>query len=153
MQGVDHNKGCTEHLIGAFVTSVKDAELLYQAGIPYWFVHSVRNVLRIRVNKLAGVASPLLKPCDLGMPGSSVIYEGPASIVAQHNTVMKCSNTGLSLSFNVFKESATFSSPAVASDNVSGPIRNQLKKGNRHVSHFPVILIFCINLTTRQKGN
>ncbi len=37
-------------LMGAFIVNVTDAELFFRAGIPYYVVHPVRNLSRIRVD-------------------------------------------------------------------------------------------------------
>ena len=133
MQGLAHNQGLAKHLMGAFVTKVSDTELFYHAGIPFWFVHPVRNLLRIRVDEERIATVPSLHPdASSYMQGSSVIYEGPADIVAQHKVVMQHANMGPGLSFNVFQESTQPRSlpvsPVVASS--SGPIRGRKKNGN-----------------------
>ena len=111
-------------LMGAFVTSLQDAERLFQARIPFWFVHPLRHLLCIRVNNLTPLSSAEAGP---DIPGSTVLYEGPADLVVQYKAIIKhCRYMGSS---NVFRESVEPRSLHAQMSAETGPIRNKRKKG------------------------
>lgn len=100
IQGTDRCTGFARDAMGAFVTKVQDAERLFRAGIPYWFVHPVRNLLRIRIDNSMGPAFPEFEDY---MPAAPVIYEGPPDLFAQHQAIMQ--HFGHLGSRNIFRES------------------------------------------------
>ena len=85
IQGIDRYVGFAQDLMGAFVTQIQDAERLFRAGIPYWFVHPVSDLLRVRVDQTMGLAYPETTEY---MPGSSVIYEG--LLISSRNIKLSC---------------------------------------------------------------
>ena len=136
IQGVSLNKGLVKHLICAFFININDTEVLFRAGIPYWFVHPLRNLSCIRVDERVAVSTPSLESYDLSMRGSLIIYEGPADIFAQHGAVMR-NSVGLGLGCNVFKESS--SHPPTASADFRPTQLTHTKRKKK--SHMPCKLL------------
>lgn len=64
-------------IMGTFVWEPADAELLYRGRIPYWVVHPVETLGRIRVDKVAPVhAYPSNIDPPLCNPGTRPIFHG-----------------------------------------------------------------------------
>lgn len=79
----------TNSLVGAFVDSTFHAELLFKAGIPFWFVHPVSALRRLRIDQVAYV---------LGLdifetaPSRPPIWEGPSvDTTAVHQAIWAAS--------------------------------------------------------------
>ena len=95
--------------IGVFVYNNHDAELLYQAGIPYWFMHPTSHLAHIRVDEL----EDFIYPADYDdQPDSEIIYEGSADLHAIHHAILKY-NSLKAESQNPFVQSAMSVSPVL----------------------------------------
>ncbi len=117
-------QGNNDHrLMGAFVVRIPDAELLFRAGIPFYFVHPVRALSRIRVDEERPYWP--LEENSVGwedhVPACTHIYEGPLDIKAQFLAITHFHANFLGFG-NAFSESANHSSDAPRT--MSGPIRS-----------------------------
>ena len=73
--------------MGAFVYNNHDAELLFRARIPYWFIYPTQRLMQVRIDRL----EDLLEPANYQETPSSdvpIIYEGPANLSSIYNAVM-----------------------------------------------------------------
>ena len=73
--------------LGAFVYNTHDAELLFRAGLPYWFVHPCAKLPQVRVDHLDDVFKPK-NPNELPDSKSDLLYEGPADVEAIHKAIV-----------------------------------------------------------------
>lgn len=110
-------------LMGTFVVRISDAELLFRAGIPFYFVHPVRALSRICVDE----ERPYWPLKENGvqwedhLPACTHIYEGPLDIKAQFLAITHFHTNFLGFG-NAFSESANHSNDAP--QTMSGPIRS-----------------------------
>ncbi|THU96447.1 hypothetical protein K435DRAFT_858563 [Dendrothele bispora CBS 962.96] len=76
-----------EPIVGAFTWDINDAELLFLARIPFWFIHKVEDVPRVSVAKLSVPVSfdTLCRNESLFL--EPVIFRGVPSIQAQYAAI------------------------------------------------------------------
>ncbi|THU98525.1 hypothetical protein K435DRAFT_856534 [Dendrothele bispora CBS 962.96] len=130
MKGENLTESIPEPVIGALTWDINDAELLFLARIPFWFIYKVEDVPRVSIAKLSVPVlfdtvcrneSPFLEP---------VIFRGVPNIQAQYTAI----HDHLVAVFNTHSpfESSRQSRLKIASPSnfIIGPQRSIPKKHN-----------------------
>jgi hypothetical protein len=103
-----------EHLVGAFVFTLADADNFVRAGIPVWLIRPAALAGTIRVQKLVGLIEPRDKLCLVDAYNTyPVCYEGPPVNMDRYKIFARYTATFLSYKNPFQSESSTSSSSTV----------------------------------------
>ncbi|KAL0565586.1 hypothetical protein V5O48_016436 [Marasmius crinis-equi] len=124
-----------EQCMGAFLTSVKDCEFFYKAGIPFWLVRSSEHHSTVRIDKASELTSPESKGIcldDLMSHPRVVLYKGPLRELHRAEAVEKYGMAIVDYANDPFSIPADDSSSAEPPDPSSaGPSRAKNKQTRR----------------------
>ena len=110
-------------VVGAFVDSTLYAEMLFKAGIPFWFVRPVSSLMRVRVDQLA---DPLgIDIFEIASSRPPIWEGGSIDTVAIHKAILTASGCFTSAG-PVFKTSMEPASPSI------GPHRTKRQRNSKY---------------------
>ncbi|THU80288.1 hypothetical protein K435DRAFT_874532 [Dendrothele bispora CBS 962.96] len=93
MKGVDIASPTVAPVIGAYTSDLQQAEALFRAGLPFWFVRQVQDVPAVTVGKLVPLVSvDTLCRAESPFP-EPVVFRGVPNTLAQYNAIQDHLNT------------------------------------------------------------
>ncbi|THU95071.1 hypothetical protein K435DRAFT_859927 [Dendrothele bispora CBS 962.96] len=87
MQAADISAPAVAPVIGAFTSDIQQAEVLFRARLPFWFIRQVQDIAAVAVGKLAPMI-PVDTLCRMESPfPEPVIFRGVPNTQAQYNAI------------------------------------------------------------------
>ncbi|KAL0068976.1 hypothetical protein AAF712_003969 [Marasmius tenuissimus] len=122
--------------MGAFLTSVRDCELLFKVGIPFWLVRAAEHHPTARVDAQVVVTTPKsLNICvdHIMSHKKEILYHGPLRDLKKATEVERFGLAIVDFTNDPFSDpfEAGLAQPSTSSAVIAGPSRTTKKKNNR----------------------